>query len=371
MLKEIKNISMIVFAISGIIFFSQNINQESNTQNNYESNLVSKIKKVNSFLKENHLSEFKKIDENLEYNILNYYLSQFDEYSRIEKKDNFLVSNNKYKGLGIEISLEDNNIKINRIFPESPLYKTDIKKGFIIDKINGEKINSNFDKINFKETNISKVNIDFLNNNNEVIKKKNIPIREINANYNYVENLKIKDKNIVVYNTSIFSEDFKDSFIKNINETSNIDYLFIDLRDNLGGSLNETLDFLSLFMKKNNAMNLKIKKRNDVFEQKIIGSNKFNNIPLYVVVNENSASASEIFSGFIQESGRGEVVGTNTYGKGVGQITFDFDKEHYIIITNFEYFINNKKINKKGIQPNIEINNINDLTIEEIIESTI
>ena len=52
-----------------------------------------------------------------------------------------------YKGLGIEISLEDNNIKINRIFPESPLYKTDIKKGFIIDKINGEKINSNFDSL--------------------------------------------------------------------------------------------------------------------------------------------------------------------------------------------------------------------------------
>tara|TARA_B100000700_G_scaffold331687_1_gene467064 strand:+ start:6453 stop:7562 length:1110 start_codon:yes stop_codon:yes gene_type:complete len=369
MLKQIKNISLIIFSISGIVFFSQNI-IENNTTTKTDNSLIKNINKVNYLLKDNHLNGLKSLDKNFEYNILNYYLSSFDEYSRIEQKENFLESETKYRGLGVEVSIENNNIKIHRIFPESPLYNTNIKKGMIIHSINGEEVKDDFNKINFKNNEIENVDITFLNEN-KFIEKENIPIKNIKATYNYIEKLTVKDKNILVYNTSIFSTDFKDKFIKGIKNKNDIDYLFIDLRDNLGGSLEETLEFLSLFLDKDNNMKLIIKKRNQVFEESIIGSEKFTNIPLYVVVNENSASASEIFSGFIKDSNRGKVIGTKTFGKGVGQLTFDFDPEHYLIITNFEYFINNKKINKKGIKPDIKIENINDLTIEEIIENTI
>ena len=78
--------------------------------------------------------------------------------------------------------------------------------------------------------------------------------------------------------------------------------------------------------------------------------------PLVVLVNENSASASEIFSGAIQTFGTGEVVGTTTYGKGVVQQIFDLKDGTSVKLTIAEYLIAGQfGINGKGVTPDVEV----------------
>ena len=78
--------------------------------------------------------------------------------------------------------------------------------------------------------------------------------------------------------------------------------------------------------------------------------------PLAVLVNGNSASASEIYSGAIQDYGIGKIVGTQTYGKGVVQQIFDLDDGTAVKLTIAEYFTpKGRSINGKGITPDVKI----------------
>jgi carboxyl-terminal processing protease len=79
-------------------------------------------------------------------------------------------------------------------------------------------------------------------------------------------------------------------------------------------------------------------------------------LPLVVLVNGYSASASEIFSGAIQDYGVGQIVGTTTYGKGIVQKLFFFDDNTCLKVTNSEYFTpNGRNIHGIGITPDVEI----------------
>ena len=79
-------------------------------------------------------------------------------------------------------------------------------------------------------------------------------------------------------------------------------------------------------------------------------------MPLAVLVNGNSASASEIYSGAIQDYGIGKIVGTQTYGKGVVQQIFDLDDGTAVKLTIAEYFTpKGRSINGKGITPDVAI----------------
>ena len=131
--------------------------------------------------------------------------------------------------------------------------------------------------------------------------------------------------------------------------------LILDLRNNGGGMVDECEEITDLFLDKDKTiMTTKDKKGN--VQKSVTKNKKLYEIPLVILVNENTASASEILTGALKDNNRTKVIGTKTYGKGVIQSVFNLSDGSGLKITTAEYFTpNGIEINKKGITPDIEV----------------
>lgn len=130
--------------------------------------------------------------------------------------------------------------------------------------------------------------------------------------------------------------------------------LVVDLRNNPGGNLNTVCEILDLMLPKGLIVYTKDKNGNTE-EEKSDDAHQFK-LPLAVLMNGNSASASEIYAGAIQDHGTGTIVGTQSYGKGVVQQIFDLKDGTSVKLTIAEYFTpKGRNIHGKGITPDVEV----------------
>lgn len=130
--------------------------------------------------------------------------------------------------------------------------------------------------------------------------------------------------------------------------------LIVDLRNNPGGSLSTVCDMAD-YMLPEGLIVYTEDKNGEKTEYKSTAEESFDK-PLVVLVNGNSASASEIFSGAIQDHGIGTIVGTTTYGKGVVQSVFDLKDGTCLKLTISEYFTpNGRSIHGEGVKPDVEV----------------
>ncbi len=131
--------------------------------------------------------------------------------------------------------------------------------------------------------------------------------------------------------------------------------LIVDVRDNGGGIVQEALDIADFFLKKDQVILVQTGKD----EKEKVSKSKNDPMvtePVIVLINERSASASEIFAAAIQENGRGKLVGKTTYGKGVIQTMRQFTDGSGIKLTTDEFLTPKKnKINKEGVKPDVEV----------------
>lgn len=137
-------------------------------------------------------------------------------------------------------------------------------------------------------------------------------------------------------------------------ENQGMESLVIDLRSNPGGNLDTTVNMLKLILPKGTVVSTEDKYGNkeEYTNEEDSGFKK----PLAVLVNQYSASASEIFSGAVQDYGVGEIVGVTTYGKGIVQQLIDLGDGTCLKVTISEYFTpSGRSIHKKGIVPDVEV----------------
>ena len=128
----------------------------------------------------------------------------------------------------------------------------------------------------------------------------------------------------------------------------------IDLRSNPGGNLDVVVDMVDLILSEGTIVSVKDKNGNgNIYTAK--KDNKLN-VPLVVLINGYSASASEIFAGAVKDHELGTLVGTTTYGKGIVQNIFDLQDGTSLKITSSEYFTpNGTNIHGIGVKPDVEI----------------
>ena len=137
-------------------------------------------------------------------------------------------------------------------------------------------------------------------------------------------------------------------------ESQDMKGLVIDVRNNPGGNVETVTDMLKLLLPEGPIMSTKDKEGNTE-EITCDGAHEFKK-PLAVLVNGNSASASEIFSGAIQDYGIGTIVGTTTYGKGVVQQLIGLGDGTYLKLTIAEYYTpSGRSINGTGVTPDVEV----------------
>lgn len=284
-----------------------------------------------------------------------------DPYSRYYTAEEYEAENSSSQGtyVGIGILMEKNKeggVKIVECYEGGPGEKAGLKKGDIISAIDGEDITEdevsdvadivrNSDKDNVVLT----VHREGVDNAMEI--KVDITDVELPSVFHEMLDSRIGYIRITEFK-GVTSEQYQEAF-DDLN-SQGMEKLIVDLRDNPGGLLDSVCDILRQILPKGLIVYTEDKDGNRE-EEKCDGKNELR-IPLAVLVNESSASASEIFAGAVQDYGIGTIVGTTTYGKGVVQSIRQLSDGSAIKLTIANYYTpKGNNINKIGIKPDIEV----------------
>lgn len=184
---------------------------------------------------------------------------------------------------------------------------------------------------------------------------------EVDVERRVVENVSVYsemlDNKIGYIQVQQFYENTSDEFKAAIDalEAQGMQGLIIDMRDNPGGVLTTVVDMCDYLMDGGVIVTTKDKNGRIISEYTASEEHSID-IPMVVLTNGNSASASEIFSGAMQDTGMAKLVGTTTYGKGIVQSVIPLDDGSAIKLTVAKYFTpNGNDIHEKGIEPDYEV----------------
>lgn len=282
----------------------------------------------------------------------------YTEYMTKEEMEEFTsdVMGN-FTGIGIYLTkdIERNAVIVISPIKDTPAHKAGILPGDIITKIDGtsytgEQLTEASNKIKGEVG--TKVILEVLRDN----KTLTFEITRENIKINHVES-KVLENNIGYIEFNSFDEGCSEEFKTKLEElkSKNITSLIIDIRNNGGGLVDEALQIADYIIEKDKTLLITVDKKQ---HEEITKAKKDPQIdlPIVLLINENSASASEILAGALKDNGKCTIVGEKSYGKGVIQELLTLKDGSGLKITTNEYFTPNRnKINEVGITPDIEV----------------
>ena len=274
-------------------------------------------------------------------------------------KDMQVKTKGTFGGLGIEITMEDGVVKVVSPIDETPAALAGMQSGDLIIGINGESIRglSINDAVSQLRGPIgSNVTITVVRNKQEpfelVIKRDIIKIRSVRHNI---------INNVGYIRLTTFSETTTEGMKNSIKKIQGelgkkFQGLILDLRNNPGGLLNQSISVSDSFLDRGEIVSTKGRKNGDasrVFAKK---GDVINGKPLVVLINSGSASASEIVAGALKDHSRAIIIGTRSFGKGSVQSIIPLPGNGAMRLTTSRYYTpSGVSIQAKGIEPDIQV----------------
>lgn len=352
---EVLIIIVISVVFGGILGSIITLNREKSSQSNNE--LDEFITTYNSIT----TNYYKNVDNKKLINaaikgMVNYLDDPYSIYMDEDDTENFTQTvNGQYEGVGVSVSKVDNSIEIVAIFKDSPADKAGLKPGDKIIKVNNKDVSGmELDDVVKLIKNKKKVNIIVKRDNKEkeiTLKQNTVVIPSVSSRI-----VESNNKKVGVLNVSIFAANTYKQFKNKLDDLENkkIDSLIIDVRQNSGGHLDQVSKILSLFMKHDKVI-YQIKTKKGVEKYYSTGK-KSKNYNVVVLIDNGSASASEILAAAMNESYGATLMGEKTYGKGTVQKEYMLSSGASIKYTVEKWFTpKGKSINGKGISPTIEV----------------
>lgn len=276
-------------------------------------------------------------------------------YDEEETKALFESTSGEFTGIGVTMSQgTDGTITVTNIYKDSPADKAGLQVNDVLLEVDGKNIQG--EDLNtvvsyVKGEKGTEVTLTVLRDGEEV---------EATAVRDTIEvqtvEYRMMDDQIGYISVSEFDDVTYDQFKTALDdlEGQKMQALVIDLRNNPGGNVETVTDMLKLLLPEGPIISIKDKNGNTE-EMTCDGENEFTK-PLAVLVNGYSASASEIFSGAVQDYGTGIIVGTTTYGKGVVQQLISLGDGTCLKVTIAEYYTpSGRSINGVGVTPDVEV----------------
>ena len=323
------------------------------------SGLEATLASFRSVLEEKYMGEID--DESLIEGAIKGYVSALGDpyttyYTKEEMDELMEETTGNYVGIGIymTLDLENNAIYVVKPMEGSPAEEAGIQAGDLITKVDGkeysgEELDQASNAIKGEEGTTVKLEIlrDGETQELEVERRKIVVSHIVEKKFDNVGYLLIEDFDGGC--AKEFEEKYKEL------ESQGIDRLIIDLRNNGGGVVDEAVSIADMLLDKDDTILItKDKKGNEEITKS--EHNPTITMPVVVLTNGYSASASEILVGALQDNERATIVGTKTYGKGVIQEVDRLNDGSGLKITIEEYYTPNKnEINKVGIEPDEEI----------------
>lgn len=279
-------------------------------------------------------------------------------YTEEEYKDYTAKNEGKFVGVGIVVAPNEQTgeLLVHSVYKGGPAYEAGMNSGEVITTVDGISVAGlDYESAANLVTGPSGSSVKLTTRTADGQQKEyNLVRTEVQTPYVFYNMLDDKVAYIVISQFhGASAQEFADA-IKAITEEEEAKGLIIDLRGNMGGSIKDANDMLNLILPEGVTV-YSINRDGD--RKEWTSDSQYNDIPLVVLVNGNSASASEIFAGAIQDFKRGTIIGTQTYGKGVTQTIIDMPYSGGgVKITNAVYYTpNGRDLNGVGITPDIVV----------------
>ena len=288
-------------------------------------------------------------------------LFELDPYSHFMTKEEFKTfqkqNKSRYGGLGIEIAFQNQKIVVTSVVSNSSAFKEGVQAGDVLTHVRGESVERvSFDTAvqNIRGKVGDKISLQALRKG----QKKNFRLVFEHIRVPSVIGKKISNDFFYIRILS-----FRDSTFKDLKKILKQEFqkqpkgLLIDIRQNAGGIVDQALLSADLFISSGVLTSIRSRdpEKNKIFQAKPLGTlpAKF---PLVVLMDQYSASASEIFASALQDHERAVLVGEKSFGKGSIQSVFDIESYGVLKLTVAHYYSpKGRAIEKKGLQPDIKL----------------
>ncbi len=338
-----------------------------------------KLKKVMQIVERDYLNDYN--EEDLEEGAIRGLLDALDDpytayYNKSETEAFLAETEGDYEGVGMYVSMDTNKNTAVVLLPieGSPAYEAGVEAGDYIIEVDGvDVVGVSIDEVagRLKGPSGTTVQVKFerVHESGEIeIIEKTLERRRVElTSFKY----DILEDNIGYITFASFDENVTKKFNSAFNDLikkNKVKGLIIDLRDNPGGVLSVATDVVDKLLPEGKIV-YTVDKHGE--EEVIYSDSDCVSIPIIVIVNENSASASEIMAAAIKDYG-GTIVGKKSYGKGVVQEFKSLKDGTYIKITICEYFSpNGNKIHKIGVAPDVEVEDDKETTEDEQLNTAI
>lgn len=267
------------------------------------------------------------------------------------------TTSGSFSGIGITVGMKDGALTVIAPLDDTPAKKAGLKSGDIILKIDDKptldmKIDQAVSLMKGKKG--TKVTLTIIRTGETKplkfeIKRDEVKIRSVLVS-------KIEETNYAYVRVATFDQNVTQEVKKGLRNLGKIDGIVLDLRGNPGGLLDQAVSLVSLFVK--NGVVVSERGQTENLELKVSGNAEYPNVPLAVLVNGGSASASEIVAGSLQDHKRGIIVGDTTFGKGSVQKIFAFGDKgtEALKLTIAKYYLpTGRSIQAVGITPDIKV----------------
>lgn len=361
--------AVITFMVTTIVMYNKfnnlyasdsNTSNSTNTSNEYS--LVQTLQTFKTMINQLYIGD---IDEEsmLEGAIKGYVEGLGDPYTEYltkEEMEEFTEeTNSEYVGIGVYVGNDtvNNTILVVGVMKSSPAEEAGIQIGDVIEKIDGvaytgEQLDEATKVLKAEEGTTATLTIRRDNEEKELtVVRRKITVQHVAS--------EMLENNIAYIQIDSFDANVASSFEEQITSLMNngATGIIIDLRNNGGGIVDEATGIADLFLDKGETILItKSKKENNEEETKSERDPIVNDIPVVILVNEATASASEILAGALKDNYGATIIGKQTYGKGVIQTLYTLTDGSGIKITTEEYYTpNHNQINEVGITPDIEV----------------
>ncbi len=360
MLKKFLKYSLVVMLIIGIVFVVANRNATAATTNLTYFKSLDLIRKVLELVKSDYVEE--NIDEQkLIYGAIEGMLKKLDDpYTRFMEPKNFAdmqtETQGEFGGLGIVISIKDRMLTVISPIDDTPAARAGIMAGDMIIKIDGKDVIdiALHDAVNLLRGPAgTKVTVTIMREGSkeskdyelerQIIKVPSIKYWTIGNDIGYIR---------LTQFIQTSSEDLEKALI-NL-EKNGVKSIILDLRNNPGGLLTAAVEVGRKFIPKGDIVSIKGR---DGEKNTYSSFYKYHpTLPLIVLINEGSASASEIVAGAIKDNKRGLLLGKKSFGKGSVQTVISLNDGSAMALTTALYYTpSGVNIHKTGIKPDIEV----------------
>jgi len=341
----------IKYLLVALLFVFSNAEEASR----YES--LKKYTKIIDIIERYYVDD-KKIAELVDKSI-NGLLSNLDAHSSFLSAKDYgemkIRTNGQFGGLGINITIRDGVLTIVSPIDDTPAFNVGIEASDIILKIESKStLNMTIDdavKLMRGKPGTS-ITLTIVRKGETKPLKFTIKRAIIKLKSVYVK--KIEGKKLVYIRVTSFDKKVVSGVRKALQKNKNAEGVILDLRSNPGGLLSQAIGLVDLFVHKGVIVSQKgkQKKENQTFRATSRGT--FKDIPLVILINGGSASASEIVSGALQDHKRAIIVGEKSFGKGSVQMILPVNKTEALKLTIARYYLpNGRTIQAKGVEPDI------------------